>query len=79
MKSPNNKDIQIEYDDLIQGYYIIWEPITTIGFGKTKKKALEDLREAAHLGIDTMINSKLNKIKDPIPNMPKPITVSLNN
>jgi hypothetical protein len=33
-----------------------------IGMGKTEKEALEDLREAAHFGIETMVNLKLREI-----------------
>jgi hypothetical protein len=43
-------------------YYIIWEPIVT-GMGKTKREALEDLRAAAHFGVDTLIDLKLKNIK----------------
>ena len=50
--------IEIGFDEETQGYYIIWEPIV-IGWGKTRQKVLEDLRQAAHFGIDTSIDIKL--------------------
>jgi len=59
-------EIQIEFDEAIQGYYVIWEPVV-IGTGKTRREALDDLRRAAHFGVDTFIDSKLeniNKIKE---------------
>ena len=58
---PGNK-IRTEYDDDSQGYYIIWQPLTTIGMGRTGQEALEDLRAAAHFGIEVMVNSKLKEI-----------------
>jgi len=45
----SNRDIQIEFDEETQNYYVSWEPPIAIGLGKTKEEALEDLREAAHL------------------------------
>ena len=54
-----------EFDETTQGYYAIWEPIV-IGAGKTRHEALDDLRQAAHFGVDTFIELKLkdiNKIK----------------
>ncbi|GAG71728.1 unnamed protein product [marine sediment metagenome] len=43
-------------------YYIVWEPVV-IAMGKTRHEALEDLREAAHCGVDTLIDLKLKNIK----------------
>lgn len=57
-----NHDIAIEFDEESRDYYIIWEPIV-IGLGKTKRKAIEDLREAAHFGVDTLIDLKLKDIR----------------
>ena len=48
----------MEFDEQTRDYYIVWRPIV-IGSGRTKREALLDLREAAHLGVDTMIESKL--------------------
>ena len=56
MNLPPNNEIRIEYDDYSQSYYIIWQPLTVIGMGKTEKEALEDLRTAAYFGIDEMVN-----------------------
>jgi predicted RNase H-like HicB family nuclease len=55
-------EIRIEYDDDSQGYYIIWQPLTVVGMGGTKQEALEDLKAAAHFGIEEMVNSKLKEI-----------------
>ena len=66
MKSTNKRDIIIEYDDVTESYFIIWEPIV-IGLGNTKLSALKDLQKAAHLGINTTIDIKqksLNKEKE---------------
>ena len=55
-------NINLEYDRETREYYIIWEPVV-ISTGKTRVAALEDLREAAHSGVDTLIDSKLKDIK----------------
>lgn len=63
---PSN-EIRTEYDDDSQGYYIIWQPLTIIGMGRTEQEALEDLRAAAHFGVEVMVNSKLKEISiDPL-------------
>lgn len=51
-----NHDIEIEFDEKNQSYYIIWQPII-VSLGKTRQEALEDLRTAAHFGVDTMIDT----------------------
>ena len=56
-------NITLKYDKETRDYYIIWEPVV-IGTGKTGREALEDLRTAAHFGVDTMIDLKLkNSVK----------------
>lgn len=54
-------EIRIEYDGDSQSYFVIWQPATAVGAGKTEQEALEDLRAAAHLGIETMVNLKLEE------------------
>jgi len=54
--------INLEFDKKSGEYYIVWEPLV-IGAGKTAGEALQDLREAAHFGVDTMIDRKLENIK----------------
>ena len=54
-------DINLEFDSETGEYYIIWEPIV-ISMGKTRREALEDLRTAAHFGVDTLIDLKLKDI-----------------
>jgi len=54
--------INLDFDNETGEYYIIWKPVI-IGTGETGDKALEDLREAAHFGVDTLINLKLKDIK----------------
>jgi len=54
--------INLEFDKKIGEYYIVWEPVV-IGTGKTAGDALHDLREAAHFGVDTLIDRKLKDIK----------------
>lgn len=54
-------DIDIEFDEASQGYYAIWEPVV-IGMGETEVKALEDLREAAHLCVDSFIDLKCQDV-----------------
>ncbi|HEY55478.1 MAG TPA: hypothetical protein G4N91_04300 [Dehalococcoidia bacterium] len=55
-------DINLEFDSQTGEYYIIWRPVV-ISTGKTKDEALEDLREAAHFGVDSLIDLKLANIK----------------
>jgi predicted RNase H-like HicB family nuclease len=54
--------INLEFDKESGGYYIVWEPLV-IGAGQTEGDALEDLREAAHFGVDTLVDRKLQDIK----------------
>jgi len=56
-------NIIIAYDDDSQSYYCIWRPLTSVGLGKTEAEALDDLRAAAHFGIETMVESKLREIE----------------
>jgi len=56
-----NNDIELEFDEETRNYYIVWEPIV-ISLGKTRQEALEDLRQAAHFGVDTLIDLKLKDI-----------------
>jgi predicted RNase H-like HicB family nuclease len=60
---PISNEIKIESDDETENYYITWQPIV-ISLGKTKGEALEDLREAAHFGVDTLIDLKLRDIRE---------------
>jgi len=56
-------EIIIAYDDDSQSYYCIWRPLTSVGLGKTEAEALNDLRAAAHFGIDTAVNLKVREIE----------------
>ncbi len=58
----SDSEMTIEYDDELQSYYIFCNSMAAAGLGETKQEALADLREAAHLGIDTMVNLKLAEI-----------------
>jgi predicted RNase H-like HicB family nuclease len=51
-------NITLRYDKETGDYYIVWEPVI-IAAGTTKHEALEDLRTAAHFGVDTLVNLKL--------------------
>jgi hypothetical protein len=62
MDMPASSEIQIEFDEEARGYYTIWQPMVAIGMGRTEQEALEDLRDAAHFGIDTKVSSKLREI-----------------
>ena len=55
--SPRNA-IQVEFDEISQNYYVIWQPII-MGMGGTRGEALDDLREAAHCCVDTFIDISL--------------------
>jgi len=56
-----NNQIEIEFDEETQNYYVIWEPVV-VSLGKTMREALEDLRTTAHFGVDTCIDMKLKYI-----------------
>jgi hypothetical protein len=62
MGMPASNEIQIEFDKQVRNYYTIWQPMVAIGMGKTVQEALEDLRTAAHFGIETKVNLKLEEI-----------------
>ena len=55
-------DIDVEFDEATGGYFIVWAPLVA-GTGHTEHEALEELRGAAHFGIDTMIDMKIETIK----------------
>jgi predicted RNase H-like HicB family nuclease len=63
MKQPPYDEIVIAYDDDSQSYYCIWRPLTSVGLGKTEAEALDDLRAAAHFGVETMVDLKLREIE----------------
>ena len=56
------QDIEIELDPETNDYFIIWEP-RVISLGRTPEDALSDLREAAHQGVDTLIDLKMQSLK----------------
>jgi predicted RNase H-like HicB family nuclease len=63
MEQPPCDEIIVDYDDDSQSYYCIWRPLISVGLGKTEAEALDDLRAAAHVGIETMVDLKLKEIK----------------
>jgi predicted RNase H-like HicB family nuclease len=63
MKQLPYDEITITYDDDSQSYYCIWRPLISVGLGKTESEALDDLRAAAHLGIETVVDLKLREIE----------------
>jgi predicted RNase H-like HicB family nuclease len=63
MKQLPYDEIIIAYDGDSQSYYCIWRPLTSVGLGKTEAEALDDLRAAAHFGIETIIDLKLREIE----------------
>ena len=64
----DSENIEIGFDEESQNYYADCRLIA-IGLGKTKKEALEDLREAGYLGVGTLINVKLDNRKHYIKNV----------
>ena len=61
----DSENIEIGFDEESQSYYAIYKLIA-LGLGKTKEDALEDLREAAHFGVDTLRNVKSDNRKHKI-------------
>jgi len=66
----NNGKIKIKLAKITQKYYIVWE-LSAIALGKTKQEALENLREATHFGVDSLINQKLRNISEIITTEPR--------
>lgn len=60
--APLNREILLEFDEEIDSYYAIWQPMKAVGLGHTRIEALEDLRAAAHFGIETKVNLTLETI-----------------
>ena len=54
-----HQNINIEFDRESMEYNVIWQPMVVISSGKTMGEALEELRETAHFGVDTLIDLKL--------------------
>lgn len=52
-------DIEVEYDEETEDYYVVWEPPLSIGSGRTESEALLDLQQAAHFGVDVVIEQQL--------------------
>ena len=59
-----NCDIEIRFDDLSKGYYVIWQPPVATGWGSNRVKALQDLQRAARFGVDSLIAQKLKKLTE---------------
>ena len=58
-----NRDLQIDYDTVSNTYYVVWQPMVVVGAGPTKKAAMDDLKKAAHFGIDTILNREVEKTR----------------
>jgi predicted RNase H-like HicB family nuclease len=56
-----NKEIHIEYDTVSNNYYVVWQPMVVVSAGSTRKEALDDLKKAAHFGIDTILNREVEQ------------------
>jgi predicted RNase H-like HicB family nuclease len=57
-----NPDIAVEFDEATRSYFIVWAPLIASA-GDTEHEALEELRDAAHFGVDAMIDMKMKDIK----------------
>jgi hypothetical protein len=55
-------DIEIEFDNMSNDCYIIWQPPVAVGSGTTGIQALRDLQKAAHFCVDSLINRKLKEV-----------------
>lgn len=58
----DSENVETRFDEETLDYYADCRLIA-IGSGKTEIEALEDLREAAHFGVDTLINLKSDSLK----------------
>ena len=55
-------EIEVQFDEESRSFYAIWRPMTAVGMGGTEREALEDLRAAAHFGVDTAVDIRLAEI-----------------
>jgi len=62
MERPHPAGLRIEVDSETGCRYIVWQPMVTVGLGGTEREALEDLRRAAHAGIDCSIDEKCREL-----------------
>jgi hypothetical protein len=53
--------VELEFDKETGEYYVAWRPAFA-GAGGTGRDALEDLRAAAHFGVDVMIDTQLKQL-----------------
>ena len=60
--SSGNHDIAVEFDEATRSYFIVWAPLIASA-GDTEHEALEELRDAAHCGVDAMIDMKRKDTK----------------
>ena len=58
-------NIEIGFDEESFNYYAVLKLIA-LGLGKTREEALNDLSEAGHFGLDTIVNLKADPAKQQI-------------
>jgi len=63
MEQISYDEIVIAYDDDSRSYYCIRRPLTSVGLGETEAAALDDLRAAAYLVIETIFDLKIRKFE----------------
>jgi hypothetical protein len=63
MERPHAAELRVEVDGETGCRYIVWQPMVTVGLGTTEREALEDLRRAAHAGIDCSIDEKCREVE----------------
>ena len=51
-------DVEVAFDEEARGWWAVWPP-GAIGWGSTRHAALDDLRQAAHLAVDALIDLRL--------------------
>jgi RNase adaptor protein for sRNA GlmZ degradation len=62
-----DQEILLEYDDEERNCHAMLDAGKALGLGTTHREALEDLREAAHYYINTMIDLKLRELNQEVP------------
>ena len=62
-----DREIQIEYDEQSHDCHVMWKSGRAIGLGTTLREALEDLRQAVHFYIDTIIDTELTELNQGLP------------
>ena len=58
----DRENISIEFDPASGDFFTYWSPPVALGAGATAIEAVEDMRAAIHLCIDTLLDLKVDEL-----------------